>query len=163
MRSRKLVSPNLQLRLSLWFVGVVTAGLLLQSILVSRNLTALAQTVPGDAAALHAAFSKAAWNTLWTSLLVVLPLSVGVGILATFRLAGPLARFRAFLEGQGLWDDAQEAALEHEQRSAISAAVKGAEQAPLPGPETLLDDVYAVDPPVLDEQRALLRDELAQQ
>ncbi|MCA8921041.1 MAG: thiamine pyrophosphate-dependent dehydrogenase E1 component subunit alpha [Planctomycetes bacterium] len=75
----------------------------------------------------------------------------------------PVARFRAFLEGQGLWDDAQEAALEHEQRSAISAAVKGAEQAPLPGPETLLDDVYAVDPPVLDEQRALLRDELAQQ
>ncbi|MEZ6184469.1 MAG: pyruvate dehydrogenase (acetyl-transferring) E1 component subunit alpha [Planctomycetota bacterium] len=74
----------------------------------------------------------------------------------------PVERFRAFLEHQGLWDDAQEAALEDEQRQAISAAVKGAEQAALPGPETLLDDVYADDPPVLLEQRAQLRDELSQ-
>ena len=74
----------------------------------------------------------------------------------------PVDRFRAYLESQGLWDDAMEVGLEEEQRQAISVAVKGAEQAPAPEPETLLEDVYADDPPLLDEQRALLRDELAQ-
>jgi len=72
----------------------------------------------------------------------------------------PLARVRAYLEGRGLWDDAREQALAAEQKAAISAAVKEAEQAGPPSPLDLVEDVYAEPPPTLREQKAALEAEL---
>ena len=73
----------------------------------------------------------------------------------------PLARLRTYLESEGRWDEQRQEALEAELRDEINAAVKEAERADLPPPESLLEDVYADDPPLLDEQRQFLADELA--
>jgi len=74
----------------------------------------------------------------------------------------PLLRFRAFLEGRGLWDETQEEACEVEQRQRLNAAVKEAEQAPPPAPTSLLEDVYSTPTPLLQQQRAQLEAELAE-
>lgn len=98
MRTKKLVSPSIQLRLSLWFVGTTAAALLFQYLLVSRELTALAEHLPGDSERNQAELASVAWGTLRSSLLIVLPLIAGAGVLATFRLAGPLYAMQRFLE-----------------------------------------------------------------
>mgnify|MGYP003655900149 FL=1 len=75
----------------------------------------------------------------------------------------PLARYRTYLEDAGLWDEAKEEALAAELREEINAAVKEAERAELPPPVSMTEDVYADDPPALEEQRATLLDELGEQ
>lgn len=72
----------------------------------------------------------------------------------------PLARFKSYLTGRGLWDHAREEAVAAEQKEAINEAVKTAEQAAPPGPLDIVEDVYADPPPALLEQRARLADEL---
>jgi pyruvate dehydrogenase E1 component subunit alpha len=81
-------------------------------------------------------------------------------LVATWEKACPLARLRTWLESTGRWDQAREDALDAELRAEISAAVKEAEAAAPPPPESMLEDVYADDPPSLLEQRAALREEL---
>ncbi len=72
----------------------------------------------------------------------------------------PVARMRAYLEGQGLWSAAQEEALEASQRQEMNAAVREAEAAPLPPALDLLEEVYQDPPPALAEQRLFLEEEL---
>ncbi|MBL4850217.1 MAG: 3-methyl-2-oxobutanoate dehydrogenase [Planctomycetes bacterium] len=74
----------------------------------------------------------------------------------------PLNRFRTYLEDAGHWDEARQTALEAELREEINAAVKEAEQATLPPPVSMTEDVYSVDPPALCEQRENLLRELAE-
>lgn len=74
----------------------------------------------------------------------------------------PLARYRTYLEGAGLWDESKEEALAAELREEINAAVKEAERADLPPPVSLTEDVYGEDPPVLKEQRERLLAELSE-
>lgn len=65
----------------------------------------------------------------------------------------PLLRFRRFLEKQGLWDDAAEAALRAEIDEAFQAATAEAEAAgPIPV-EWMFDDVFGESLPHLEEQR----------
>lgn len=68
----------------------------------------------------------------------------------------PLARLRAHLVGQGILDDAADAAFEAEMNAEIAAAVNEVEAMPPPARETLFDDVYAELPWHLREQRAEL-------
>ena len=65
----------------------------------------------------------------------------------------PLARLRAHLVGQGILDDAADAAFEAEMNAEIAAAVNEVEAMPPPARETLFDDVYAELPWHLAEQR----------
>ena len=74
----------------------------------------------------------------------------------------PVRRLRAWLEQTGRWSEADEAAMQEEQRAALNEAVKAAEAAPPPPPLSALGDVYADDPPALREQRAALEAELAE-
>ena len=81
-------------------------------------------------------------------------------VCAEWERRDPVKRLRAHLVETGRWSDDDEAAMQEAQRAALNEAVKKAEAAPPPAPLTVLDDVYAVDPPALDEQRARLRAEL---
>jgi pyruvate dehydrogenase E1 component alpha subunit/2-oxoisovalerate dehydrogenase E1 component alpha subunit len=72
----------------------------------------------------------------------------------------PLARVRAYLEAQGQWDEAKQEALAAEQKARIGEAVREAEQAELPGPLDVLEDVYATPPGTILQQRAALAEEL---
>lgn len=64
----------------------------------------------------------------------------------------PLRRFRMYLEKKGLLDEEAERKLREEVQAQIQEAVREAEKAPLPGPEALIEDVYAEVPPFLREE-----------
>lgn len=55
----------------------------------------------------------------------------------------PIDRFRTYLVGQGLWDDAKEAAFKQDIAQRVNDAIAAAEQEPPPEDETLVTDVYA--------------------
>ncbi len=68
----------------------------------------------------------------------------------------PIQRFQRFLAKRGLWTPEWEAELQETYKAQILEAIEVAEKAPLPGPETLFDDVFADTPAFLLEQRAEL-------
>lgn len=72
---------------------------------------------------------------------------------AAWRGRDPLGRFRRFLEGRGLWSDAQEATLRDELKGRLEAALAEAEAAGRVPTEWLFDDVYAEQPDFLERQR----------
>jgi TPP-dependent pyruvate/acetoin dehydrogenase alpha subunit len=65
----------------------------------------------------------------------------------------PIARFRHFLELEGLVDEAVEERIRGEQKRAIDAAIATAEAAPPPDVATLFTDVYDEMPRHIREQR----------
>lgn len=97
-RRDRLVRPRLQLRLILAFLAVATTALLMQFALFSSVLTTAAADLPQDGPILIERTSGIALTILLVSLGVLLPLCFFVGILVTFRVAGPLYRFEKHLE-----------------------------------------------------------------
>jgi pyruvate dehydrogenase E1 component alpha subunit len=71
----------------------------------------------------------------------------------------PIVRYRAWLFGQGLLDEARDAEISSAQKAAIDAAITTAEAAAPPDVGTLFTDVYAQMPPNLVQQREELRRE----
>jgi TPP-dependent pyruvate/acetoin dehydrogenase alpha subunit len=72
----------------------------------------------------------------------------------------PLVRMRKYLESRDLWDDAREKALWQRCKEDIDAAVKAAEAMPFPDPASMFDDTFAEKTWMLEEQEALLFDDL---
>lgn len=96
-RLKKLVQPRLQLKLSLWFVCVVATALVTQFVFLARAISQISLQPSGDPSVYFDRFVSEAVGILAISLGVVLPLTLLVGVLATFRIAGPIHRMRAFL------------------------------------------------------------------
>ena len=96
-RSRKLIQPSLQLRLTFTFVGISALSLLLQFVLFADAINELALQLPQDGSILLGRSAELLTRVLWTSCLGFLPITFLVGILTTFRIAGPVYRFKAFL------------------------------------------------------------------
>ena len=67
----------------------------------------------------------------------------------------PIRRFRAHLEGRGLWDDARHAAAEAAGAASVDAAWERAEATPV-APDAFFDHVYAEPTPRMVRQRAEL-------
>lgn len=64
----------------------------------------------------------------------------------------PLLRLKRYLEREGHWDDQQEAALIEEIKVEIDRAIEEAKKTPKPPLETLIEDVVADKPQVLQKQ-----------
>jgi pyruvate dehydrogenase E1 component alpha subunit len=64
----------------------------------------------------------------------------------------PVARMRRLLCARGLWNDAEQAALEAGFQQELKQAISVAEKVPPPGPKTMFEDVYAEMPWHLEEQ-----------
>jgi len=96
-RRRKLIKPRLQLKLTLTFVGLSALSLLLQFVLFQNVLTEAALLLPNDHDVLVGETNGLLLAVLAVSFLVFLPLTFLVGVLATFRIAGPVYRFEQFL------------------------------------------------------------------
>ena len=60
----------------------------------------------------------------------------------SWKLKDPITRFKAFLEGRGLWDEAQETSTSELIVKEIKEAVEHVERLPQPDVNTLFDDVY---------------------
>lgn len=67
--------------------------------------------------------------------------------------ACPVARFRAFIEKQGWWDEEQEREASAIERTTVMEAIAAAETKPYPAVSSMFDDVYSDVPPHLEEQR----------
>ena len=97
-RREKLVRPRLQLRLILAFLCIAATALLLQFGLFASVISRLAAELPEDGSILVEQSTEISITILLVSLGVLLPLCFFVGVLATFRVAGPLYRFEKHLE-----------------------------------------------------------------
>ena len=97
-RRIKLIRPRLQLRLILAFLGVTALALTLQFILFTSSLTRVAVELPQDGPLLIEQLPEHVLAVLLISAALVLPLTFFVGVLVTFRVAGPLYRFELFLK-----------------------------------------------------------------
>ncbi len=97
-RRIKLIKPRLQLKLVGVFVGLSGLGFLLQSLHVGLRLSELAASVPEGGNYLMAVMPELPLEILLVSFGMLLPLTIAVGILVTFRIAGPVYRFEKYLQ-----------------------------------------------------------------
>jgi hypothetical protein len=96
-RRIKLIKPRLQFKLIGVFVGLSGIGFLMQSLHVGLRLAELASTLPEGGDYLMAMLPNLPLEILVVSFGLVLPLTIAVGILVTFRIAGPLYRIEKYL------------------------------------------------------------------
>jgi len=96
-RRTKLIKPRFQLKLVGVFVGLSALGFLLQSLHVGLRLSELAAEVPEGGPYLMAVMPELPLEILAVSFGMLLPLIIAVGIMVTFRVAGPLYRFEQYL------------------------------------------------------------------
>jgi len=97
-RRRKLIRPGLQLRLSAKFLGLVVLMLSLQYTLLDSLLHRAASRMPADSGWSAEEASSIGIELLGWSALIFLPLTFLVGVVGSFRFAGPLYRFDQFLK-----------------------------------------------------------------
>ncbi len=96
-RRKKLIKPKLQLQLTLTFVGLSVLGLMMQSLLFMAKISELSFTLPNDGSRLMSVMSETLTEIFLVSTFVFLPLTLIVGILMTFRVAGPAYRMEVYL------------------------------------------------------------------
>jgi len=97
-RKIKLIKPNIQLRLIGLFVGLSGLGFLMQSLHVGLRLSELAGDIPEGGTYLMAVLPELPIEILVFSFGMLLPLTVALGIVVTFRIAGPIYRFEQYLK-----------------------------------------------------------------
>jgi nitrogen fixation/metabolism regulation signal transduction histidine kinase len=96
LRTRKLIDTGMQLRLTLWFVGVTGMAMLLQFVVLSSTLQGMESELgefqhPGAA-------MNALLRSFLATLAIGLSLTLVTGVLVTHRVCGPIYRFTQFLE-----------------------------------------------------------------
>lgn len=97
-RRIKLIQPRLQLKLVFVFIGMAACSMLLQFILFTSTVTDVATRLPSDGLVLVEEMPRLLYGTLLISFALFLPLMFGVGVLVTFRFAGPVYRFKVYLQ-----------------------------------------------------------------
>lgn len=97
-RRKQIIDPRLQSKFTLAFVCVAGSCLLLQSVTVVLSLHALADRLPHDGPLVLGMVGRTLAYNLGLLFLLLVPLSVAVSTILTFRIAGPIYRFRKFLE-----------------------------------------------------------------
>lgn len=113
-RRIKLIKPRLQVRLILAFVAVAVLALLLQYLLVAQRLAWTAAHMPVGGAHLMDEIPHILLVTLGLSFGVLFPLTFAVGVLVTFRIAGPVYRFEQYLREVAQGRDPGECRLRHD-------------------------------------------------
>jgi len=96
-RRIKLINAPLQIKLTLIFVGMAALSLLLQVGLFTQSLARVARELPNDGPVLWSQMGSILSGVFLTSAVAFLPVIFIVGILVTFRIAGPLHRFKLHL------------------------------------------------------------------
>ncbi len=96
-RRSKLIEPRLQWRFGITFLTCAALAMLVQSISVSFLLMRIADELPDDGIELKARVLDVLGGSMLVTLLVLTPVMLGVGILSSFKVVGPLYRFRVYL------------------------------------------------------------------
>ena len=95
-RRTKLIRRSFQTRLITKFVGVAALALVLQFLLLGFLLSSAVRGVEGSTDVFEA-IPGVVLKTLGFSLVVLLPVMFGMGVLLTHRIAGPITRFEHYL------------------------------------------------------------------
>jgi hypothetical protein len=96
-RKKKLINPRLQLRLVVIFLCAAGLAVQVEAILITLTLTRLSRTLTNDGSELLEQLPEFVRTNLMLTFLLLTPVMLGVGIVATFRIAGPLHNFEQFL------------------------------------------------------------------
>jgi hypothetical protein len=96
-RRQRLIQPRLQLKLVLSFVGLSVLALAMQFLLLAASMARIAAELPQDGPVLMQELPGHLMWILALSFLICLPLTFCVGVLVTFRIAGPLHRIEQYL------------------------------------------------------------------
>jgi hypothetical protein len=96
-RTRKLIKTGIQLRMSAIFASLTVVCLLTQWLLLSSMLAHAANDMPVGGEYLLDLIPGLLGRSLLFSVLLALPMTMAVGILATFRITGPIYRFESYL------------------------------------------------------------------
>lgn len=97
-RRKKLIDPRLQLWMTGVFLGLTALSLLMQLLLFMLAMSHVALTLPNDGELMWDQINERLYFVVGTSFAIFLPLTLLVGILTTFRVAGPVYRFKRFLQ-----------------------------------------------------------------
>jgi signal transduction histidine kinase len=97
-RRIKIIRPKLQMKLTLTFVGLTLLALMLQFMVFLRTMTTIAVSLPADHDVLMDAMPEVLLQSLLLTFCVVVPLVFVVGVLLTFRIAGPVYRFETYIK-----------------------------------------------------------------
>ena len=89
---------GLQLKVIATFIGIATVAALFQVVLLNRSLAELAKKMPRDGDLLMSELGSIAQTNVMLSLGFLIPFMLGVGLIMTHRIAGPIYRFERFLE-----------------------------------------------------------------
>jgi hypothetical protein len=104
-RRKKLILPSLQIRLILAFFAVSALGLLLQFLLFSNELAQIVSQLPFDSQIPDGLAPETPFRILAICTVCLLPLMFAIGVLVTFRFAGPLYHFEKHLEAVARGED----------------------------------------------------------
>jgi len=92
-----LVEPRLQLRFGLVFLACGALAALVNGLVFGTLLTRAAEELPHDRFELQSRVLGLLGGGFLLTAVILTPLLFGLGILASFRIFGPLHRFRVFL------------------------------------------------------------------
>lgn len=95
-RRIKIIRPKLQLKLVFSFMGMTLLAMMLQFMIFLKTITNIASALPADHDVLMESVPEIVVQSLLLSFLVVVPLVFLVGVLMTFRIAGPIYRFESW-------------------------------------------------------------------
>lgn len=152
-RRKKLIKPRLQLRMTGVFVGLVALMLLLQFILLTASLHHTSNLLPSDGPLLLEQTNSLALRLVFISAAVFLPLTMLVGIMSTFRIAGPLFRIEKFLKAVQNGEKPEDFTLRERDELKELAALINTSTAPLRTPEASLpEDASAPGPKNADHE-----------
>lgn len=96
-RRRVLIQRRLQLRIAIVLLCAAVISSLVQTLVLFYGLSNLATLLPTEGVVVVQKVPSILRNQLLMTLLILVPLMLGVGILETFRIAGPLYRFEQYL------------------------------------------------------------------
>jgi len=96
-RRIKLIKPSLQLRLVGIFFGLTCLGGLIQVLHLAMRLSQLASSMPEGGNYLLMQLPGLPLEIFLVSFFLLLPLTMVVGVMCTFRIAGPLYRLEKFM------------------------------------------------------------------
>ncbi len=95
-RRIKLIKPRLQIQFTLVFLGLSVLGLLMQFLLFQAATTRIAAVLPADGNQVMGEINGTLLSLLGITLLAIMPVTYLVGVLTTFRIAGPVYRMEQY-------------------------------------------------------------------
>jgi len=104
-RKIRLIKPRLQTKIILNFVCLALVASLAQVIIVSNSLLNIAPEMNEGAAVLRERMPHIMANALTWSLGLLVPFMTGLGVVLTFRVAGPTYRFEQFMKSIARGED----------------------------------------------------------